>query len=60
MRQPRVNYLRTAVGDIAPGSSSNYVLKVRHGIVLEIGIANKRDTTGRARQTTFLSSNKAV
>jgi hypothetical protein len=45
---------------IAPGTSSNYVLKVRHGIVLEIGIANKKDTTGRAKQTAFLSSNKAV
>jgi hypothetical protein len=36
------------------------VLKVRHGIVLEIGIANKQDTTGRAKQRAFLSSFKAV
>jgi hypothetical protein len=45
---------------IAPGTSSNYVLKVRNGIVLEIGIANKQATTGRANQKKFLSSFKAV
>jgi hypothetical protein len=45
---------------VAVGSTSNYVFKSRRGIVDEIGIAIKRDTTGRAAQKRFLSSFKAA
>jgi hypothetical protein len=44
---------------LAPGTTSNYVFKVRHGIIQEIGIANKHDTTTRTKQKNFLSSFKA-
>jgi hypothetical protein len=44
---------------IAPGTRSNYVFKVRRGIIQEIGIANKRDTTTRTQQKRFLASFKA-
>jgi hypothetical protein len=44
---------------VATGSTSNYVFKTRKGIVDEIGIALKRDTTGRTAQKRFLSSFKA-
>jgi hypothetical protein len=40
---------------VAPGATSNYVFKVRGGIIQEIGIANKRDTSNRAAQKAFLS-----
>ncbi len=38
----------------AHGSASNYLFKVRRGIIQEIGIANKRDTNTRAEQKSFL------
>lgn len=42
---------------VASGTSSNYVFKVRHGVIQEIGIANKADTSGtRAAQRAFLAS----
>ena len=39
---------------VIPGASSNGVLKVRHGIIQEVGIANKQLTTGRAAQLQLL------
>jgi hypothetical protein len=45
---------------IAPGNGSNYVLKVRNGVIQEIGVANKHARTGRAKQRAFLSGFKAV
>jgi hypothetical protein len=41
---------------IAPGRAANGVVKVRHGIVEEVGIANARLTRGRAAQQRFLNS----
>ena len=41
---------------IVPGAAANGVLKVRHGVVQEIGIADKRVTRGRSAQQRFLSS----
>ncbi len=40
---------------IVPGATSNGVLKVRRGVIWEVGIANKRLTTGRAAQRRLLS-----
>jgi hypothetical protein len=45
---------------LAPGRTSNYVFKVRHGVIQEIGIANKQDTGTTARQKAFLSGFRAV
>jgi hypothetical protein len=46
---------------IAPGHGANYVFKVRHGIIQEIGIANARDSSGsHAKQRAFLASFKAA
>ena len=45
---------------VAPGHGVNYVFKVRHGVIQEIGIANRALTTGRARQKRFLSGFKAA
>jgi hypothetical protein len=39
---------------VIPGATSNRVLKVRHGVVREVGIANKQLTTGRAAQQRLL------
>jgi ABC-2 type transport system ATP-binding protein len=33
---------------------ANYIVKVRHGVIEEIGLANRQLTTGRARQRLFL------
>ena len=41
---------------VAPGVASNGLLKVRDGLIYEIGIANKQLTTGRAAQRRFLTS----
>jgi hypothetical protein len=41
---------------IAPGHAANGVLKVRHGIIQEVGIANQRLTSGRKAQLRFLTS----
>ena len=41
---------------IAPGKASNGVLKVRHGVIQEVGIANLQLTGGRAAQQRFLTS----
>ena len=41
---------------IAPGVASRGVLKVRNGIIQEIGIANKKLTQGRGAQHRFLTS----
>jgi hypothetical protein len=41
---------------VVPGRVANAVLKVRHGVIEEIGIADKRLTTGRERQRRFLAS----
>lgn len=41
---------------IVPGDRANGVLKVRHGIIEEIGIATKRLTSTRASAIRFLSS----
>jgi YVTN family beta-propeller protein len=50
--------LRIGVNDwyIAPGYTSNGVLKVRHGKIQEIGLASKRLTTGRGAQVRFMLS----
>jgi len=39
---------------VIPGASSNGVLKVRHGVVQEVGIANRELTNTRARQVRLL------
>jgi hypothetical protein len=39
---------------VGPFGSSNLVLKVRHGVIEEIGIANRRLTLNRAAQRRFL------
>ncbi len=39
-----------------PGATSNGVLKVRHGIIEEVGITNERLTATRAAQTRLLTS----
>jgi hypothetical protein len=44
---------------VARGAASNYVFKVRHGMIQEIGIANKLDTANRAAQKAFLSGFRA-
>jgi predicted Fe-Mo cluster-binding NifX family protein len=44
---------------VAPGAAASTVLKVRHGIIQEIGLANKRLTKGRTAEGRFLSSFKA-
>jgi hypothetical protein len=44
---------------VAPGHGSNYVFKVRHGVIQEIGIANKAKTSTRTKQKRFLTSFKA-
>jgi hypothetical protein len=41
---------------LAPNGSSTAVLKVRHGIIEEIGIGDKRLTHGHKAQHAFLSS----
>jgi hypothetical protein len=41
---------------LGPNGSSTAVLKVRHGIVEEIGIGDKQLTKGRKAQRTFMSS----
>jgi hypothetical protein len=41
---------------VIPGTTSNDVLKVRHGIVEEIGIAKKSLTSSRAQQLQLLGS----
>lgn len=41
---------------VIPAATSNGVLKVRHGIIQEIGIANKRLTATRTAQTRLLIS----
>jgi hypothetical protein len=45
---------------VAPGATANTVLKVRHGIIQEIGLANQRLTKGRTAQGRFLSSASGV
>jgi hypothetical protein len=41
---------------LVPGKISDGLLKVRHGLVEEIGITNKRLTTGRRTTRRFLTS----
>jgi hypothetical protein len=41
---------------LAPAGPATAILKVRHNIVHEIGIAANRLTTGRRAQRTFLTS----
>jgi hypothetical protein len=41
---------------IAPGAVANGILKVRHGTVQEVGIANKSLTNNRSNQLRFLKS----
>jgi hypothetical protein len=41
---------------LAPNGGSTVVLKVRHGIVQEVGIANAKFTRGQKAQLTFLKS----
>jgi YVTN family beta-propeller protein len=50
--------LRIGVNDwyIAPGHTSDGILKVRHGTIEEIGLASKRLTTGRRAQGRFMLS----
>ena len=45
---------------VARGSKSNDVFKVRHGIIQEVGIADKEDTSTTAKQKAFLSSFRAA
>jgi hypothetical protein len=42
----------------APGAAARGVLKVRRGIIQEVGIANKLLTAGRKAQVIFMSSFK--
>jgi hypothetical protein len=39
---------------VIPGATSNGLLKVRHGIIQEVGFVNRRLTTGRAAQLRLL------
>jgi hypothetical protein len=39
-----------------PGGASNGILKVRHGVIKEIGIATKTLTRGRRQSMLFLRS----
>jgi hypothetical protein len=41
---------------VIPAATSNGVLKVRHGMIQEVGVANKRLTATRAAQTRLLIS----
>jgi ABC-2 type transport system ATP-binding protein len=41
---------------VAPRRGANGILKVRHGVIQEIGLVNRQLTTGRARQRRFLRS----
>jgi hypothetical protein len=41
---------------LAPASAATAVLKVRHGVIEEIGIGVKQLTQGRKAQRTFLTS----
>jgi hypothetical protein len=41
---------------LIPGNASTGVLKVRRGLIEEVGIANKRLTRGRAAQLRLLTS----
>jgi L-asparaginase II len=41
---------------IASGAAANGILKVRHGIIQEIGIADGSITRGRKAMSTFLAS----
>jgi hypothetical protein len=50
---------RASARYVAPGHGSNYVFKVRHGVIQEIGIANKAKTSTRTKQKRFLASFKA-
>jgi hypothetical protein len=57
-RLPHGNLLHVGLNDwyLAPAGASTAVLKVRHGIVQEIGIANQQLTRGRHAQHTFMTS----
>jgi hypothetical protein len=39
---------------VVSGATSNGLLKVRHGVIEEVGIVNKQLTTGRAAQLRLL------
>lgn len=41
---------------LAPDGAATAILKVRHDIVQEIGVADTQFTRGRAEQRTFLTS----
>jgi hypothetical protein len=41
---------------LAPGTDSRGVLKVRHGVIEEVGIANRRLTASRVAARRFLKS----
>jgi 6-phosphogluconolactonase (cycloisomerase 2 family) len=41
---------------VVPGGASNGLLKVRHGVIREVGVVNKRLTNGRAAQLRLLRS----
>jgi hypothetical protein len=41
---------------VAPGAASNGILKVRGGVIQEVGIANRQLTSSRHAQGRFLSS----
>jgi hypothetical protein len=45
---------------VVPGSPANGVLKVRHGLIYEIGIADKLVTTGRKAQIHFFVTVTAI
>jgi 6-phosphogluconolactonase (cycloisomerase 2 family) len=48
--------VRWGVNDwyVVPGATSNGLLKVRHGVVREVGVVNQRLTNGRAAQLRLL------
>jgi 6-phosphogluconolactonase (cycloisomerase 2 family) len=48
--------IRWGVNDwyVVPGATSNGLLKVRHGVIQEVGIVNKQLTNGRAAQLRLL------
>ena len=39
---------------VVPGATTNGLLKVRHGVIQEVGIVNQQLTTGRAAQLRLL------
>jgi len=56
LRVPKAIHIGLNYWYITPGHAANGVLKVRHGVIQEIGIANKQLTDGRKAQQHLLNS----